>query len=262
MIRSAAQAALATGILFLLLILPPPEALGQAPIPATPTAWVTDTVGFMSPAAVARLNARLEAYERQTGHQLLVWIGSSTGGEVIETWAVRAFEQWKVGRRGIDDGLVLILMTEDRRLRFEVGYGLEGDVPDVTASRIINETIVPRIQAGDADGAITAGMEAITAAIGVPMEGSEPAARQPGPGQGRGRPQLSLGEIIVFGIGALIVLFIFVTNPSLAIWLLVSMLQSGGRGGYRGRGGGGFGGGGGFSGGGGRSGGGGASGSW
>jgi len=254
------------GVLAALVLAASAAFAAQTAIPAAPTRWVTDTAGFMSPAAADELNARLRAYEQETGRQLLVWIGTTTGGVPIEDWAVRAFEQWKVGRKGIDDGLVLFIMSEDRRLRIEVGYGLEGDVPDAIASRTINEIIVPRIQAGDRDGAVIAGMEAIAQAIGgPPLPG-----RAVGAAPIRERPQpLTLGRLIFYGVIGLIILFILATNPTLAVYLLASILSGGGghrRGGWGGGfGGGGLGGGfggGGWSGGGGRSGGGGASGSW
>jgi len=231
----------------------------ETPIPPAPSRWVTDTANFMSPGAASSLDARLDQYARGTGHQLIVFIGTTTGDAPIEDWAVRAFEKWKVGRKGIDDGLALFIMSADRKLRFEVGYGLEGDVPDVIASRIINEVMVPRIRAGDQDGAVTAGMDAVMGVIGgqgLPAQGR-------GRGQGQQRP-LTLVQIIFYGIIALIALGFLATHPTLAMWLLFSFLGGGGRrrgGGWDG-GGGGWGGGGGFSGGGGRSGGGGASGSW
>jgi len=232
----------------------------ETPIPPAPTRWVTDTANFMSPGAASSLDARLDQYARGTGHQLIVYIGTTTGDATIEDWAVRAFEKWKVGRKGIDDGLALFIMSADRKLRFEVGYGLEGDVPDVIASRIINEVITPRIRAGDQDGAVTAGMEAVMGVIGG--QGVPPQGR--GRGQGQGRP-LSLAQLIIYAIIGIFLLGLLATNPSLAVWLLFSFLGGGGRrrgGDWGGGGGGGWGGGGGFSGGGGRSGGGGASGSW
>jgi len=230
----------------------------ETPIPPAPSRWVTDTANFMSPGAVSSLDARLDEYARGTGHQLIVYIGTTTGDAPIEDWAVRAFEKWKVGRKGIDDGLALFIMSADRKLRFEVGYGLEGDVPDVTASRIINEVIVPRIRAGDQDGAVTAGVDAVINVIGgqgLPAQGR-------GRGQGQQRP-LTLAQLIFYAIVGIFLLGFLVTHPTLAMWLLFSFLGGGGRrrgGGWDG-GGGGWGGGG-FSGGGGRSGGGGASGSW
>jgi uncharacterized protein len=153
----------------------------------------------------------------------------------------------------MDDGLVLFIMAADRKLRFEVGYGLEPTVPDAIASRVINDVIVPRIQSGDRDGAVIAGMDAVMSVIGG---GGLPASARDGQRRGRQSRPLSLGQMILFGIIGLVVLFIFVTNPSLAMYLLFSIL-SGGRGGGDGGGGGGS-----FGGGGGRSGGGGASGSW
>jgi uncharacterized protein len=210
----------------------------------------------MSPGAASSLDSRLESYERSTGHQLLVYIGNTTGDAVLEDWAARAFEKWKVGRKGIDDGLVLFIMAADRKLKIEVGYGLETTVPDVIAGRVINDVIVPRIQAGDRDGAVIAGMDAVMTVIGG---GALPVSAQAGRRREQQPRPMGLGQLILFGILGLVVLFVFVTNPSLAMYLLFSIL-SGGRGGGGDWGGGG--GGGGFGGGGGRSGGGGASGSW
>jgi uncharacterized protein len=231
----------------------------ETPLPEAPTQWVTDTANFMSPAAARSLNSQLQDYEGSTGHQLIVYIGQTTGDAPIEDWAARAFAKWKVGRKGIDDGLVLFVMAADRKLRFEVGYGLEPTVPDATAGRVINDVIVPRIQSGDRDGAVTAGMDAVMTIIGG--GGLPPQQARP---DGRDRRPLTLAQLIVYGIVGLIILAIFATNPSLAIYLLMSILSGGG--GRRGRGhwggGGGGWGGGGFGGGGGRSGGGGATGSW
>jgi uncharacterized protein len=229
----------------------------ETPIPPVPTRWVTDTANFMSPGAAASLDSRLEGYEHSTGHQLIVYIGQTTGDVPIEDWAVRAFAKWKVGRKGIDDGLVLFIMAADKKLRFEVGYGLEPTIPDVTASRIINDVIVPRIRSGDRDAAVIAGMDAVMTVIGG---GGVPAAEREAQPRREARP-LSLGQLILFGIVGVIVLFFFATHPSLAIYLLFSILSGGRGGGGRDDSGGGFGGGG-FGGGGGRSGGGGASGSW
>src|SRR5262245_45043075 len=146
----------------------------------------------MSPGAARALNGRLEDYERSTGHQLIVYIGQTTGDAPIEDWAVRAFAKWKVGRKGIDDGLVLFIMSADRKLRFEVGYGLEPVVPDAIAGRIINDVIVPRIQAGDRDGAVTAGMDAAMTVIGG---GGLAGHRERD--TGRNERQMTIGKLIV-----------------------------------------------------------------
>jgi uncharacterized protein len=270
---------------FLLFLLLPAVLVAQdVPIPPAPTQWVTDTAGFLSASDVERLNAKLRSYEEQTQHQLLVYIGTTTGQVPIEDWANRAFEKWKIGRKGIDDGLALFIMAKDRRLRIEVGYGLEPKVPDLLANRIIQETIVPRIRAGDNAGAIEAGMQAVTQAIGQPLPGE---ALQPQ--TARGRP--TAGQLGLLGIMGIVVVLVLMASPAFAIWVLMSLFSGRNRRGPRGgrRGGGGFwgggygggfggggwtgggggfggggwgGGGGGFSGGGGMSGGGGASGSW
>jgi uncharacterized protein len=232
-------------------------AAGEAPPTPTPTRWVTDGAGFLSESARQTLDARLEAYERQSGHQFLVWIGRTTAGVPIEDFAVKAFKAWGVGRRGQDDGLVLFIFADDRTARFEVGYGLEGSFPDVSAGRVIRDVLAPKLQAGDRDGAVAAAVQAATAAI----SGDDAASGLAGPGpsgnagRGRGQPRpLTTAQKVVMGLAALAFLFILITNPALALFLL-QVIASGGRGG-------GGGGGGGWSGGGGRSGGGGASGSW
>src|SRR6185312_17113863 len=126
------------------LLLAGATARAGTPIPPAPTRWVTDRAALLSPATVADLDAQLDQYDRRTGHQLLVYVDRTTGGVPIEDWAVKAFQAWRVGRKGIDDGLVLFIFSDDHRLRIEVGYGLEDKVPDVIAGRIINDGMVPR----------------------------------------------------------------------------------------------------------------------
>lgn len=231
------------------------------PIPPAPDRWLTDTVGFLSPQTAAELDARLQEYERASGRQVIVYIGETTGGITLEEWGLKAFEAWKIGRKGLDDGLALFLMSADRKVRLEVGYGLEATVPDIIAGRIIRDILKPRLQAGDNDGALRATVEAMLAAAdGRPLPESVGGVTSSAPaeeGRRRAKPiKLNWFHKILIGLAVLVFLILLITNPSLALWLLFSIL-SGGRGG-----GGGGGGGGGFSGGGGRSGGGGASGSW
>ncbi|MDI1432370.1 MULTISPECIES: TPM domain-containing protein [Polyangium] len=227
-------------------------ARGQAaPIPPAPTEHVTDTVGLLSPETRHRLDERLAQYERQTGHQVVVWIGDSIGGAALDDWAVRTFEAWGVGRKGLDDGLVMFVLAKDRKIDIEVGYGLEDRVPDAIASRIIREVMAPRLQAGDPNGAVDAGVSALLQAI----EGRA-FAPEPGPGHTT-QPEAKRGhELVWIGVAVVAFLVLFAVNPSLALTILWFLMR-GGRGG-----GGGGGDGGGFSGGGGRSGGGGARGGW
>ncbi len=222
----------------------------ETPIPASPAQWVTDTANFLSPETARTLDARLAAYEQATGHQLLVYISPTTGDAPIEDWAVRAFAKWKVGRKGLDDGLALFIMARDHKMKIEVGYGLEAVVPDVIESRVINEVLAPGIQAGHPDEAVTAAIDSLIGTIGG-QAGSPPAT--PAGQRAQSRP-LSLFQWFVYGILAILFLAFAITHPTLAFYLLASIISGGS--------GGGGGGGGGFSGGGGRSGGGGASGSW
>ncbi len=224
----------------------------ETPIPAPPTAFVTDRAAFLSPAAVSELNERLAGYAQKSGHQIVVYVDHTTGGVPIEDWAVKAFERWKVGRKGIDDGLVLFIFKDDHRLRIEVGYGLEDRVPDLLASRIINDDMVPRIRAGDPDGAVRTGVDRLIQTIGD---------------TGGARPAVHKTPAWVSVVVVILILMaggFIITHPALAALILASSgRRGGGWGGGGWGGGGGFsGGGGGFSGGGGSSGGGGASGSW
>ncbi len=214
---------------------------GAPALPSSPADWVTDTAGFISIQTRQTLNTRLETYEHKSGHQILVWIGKTTGQTPIEDWTARAFQSWKVGRKGLDDGLILFLFANDRTARIEVGYGLEGQVPDAAASRIIRDMIVPHIKAGDHDGAVNLGVDQLLAKLG----GTElpPAAVTP-----PAKPLTAFQIVIYVLLGIAFILFA-IRYPALAFFILTRG-RSGGNGG------------GGFGGGGGRSGGGGASGRW
>src|SRR5262245_42764376 len=111
----------------------------EAPLPPAPTRWVTDTAGFLSESTRRDLDSKLEQYGKASKHQLIVWIGQSIGDTPIEDWAVKTFKAWGIGRKELNDGLVLFILAQDRKIRIEVGYGLEPVVPDVVASRIIRE---------------------------------------------------------------------------------------------------------------------------
>ncbi len=219
--------------------------LTAAAPPPAPTRWVEDHAGLLSPPARAALDARLESYEHATGHQVVVWIGQTLGGAPLDDWAVRTFAAWKVGRAGFDDGITMFVLADDHKIDIEVGYGLEDKVPDATASRIIRELMAPRLRAGDADGAVAAGTDALLTAIeGHPWNA-------PGAAAAADRP--SIATWIIGGLAALAVLILFVKHPRLLLGLLWIAARQGG---------GGLGGGNGFGGRGGRSGGGGARGGW
>lgn len=224
--------------------------LATAAPPRAPTDHVTDAAGVLSPAARQSLSQRLARYDEDGGHQVIVWIADTAGGQDIEGFAAEAFEAWGVGNEKLDDGLALFVFTEERKLRVEVGYDLESAVTDLVSSRIIRETIVPRIRADDWDGAIVGGIEALVDTV----EGRPDALPSAGAPPERGPPEREIGplQILLYvglGIGFLI---LFVTNPRLALMLLYMIGRVGGGGGGAG----------GFSGRGGRSGGGGATGGW
>jgi uncharacterized protein len=220
---------------------------------------VTDSAGMISEGTRAALDARLQAYQAQTGHQVVVWIGQTIGGAPLDDFAVKAFQAWRIGRKGHDDGVLMLVLARDRKIDIEVGYGLEDRLTDARSHQIIDEVMAPALRAGDADGALKAGVDAILASIeGKAFVGA------PGPTpQAQPAVHLSPGADVLFVLLGIAFLILFVTHPSMATYLLFSIFNGGsgfGRGG--GFGGGGFGGGGGFSGGGGRSGGGGARGGW
>jgi uncharacterized protein len=229
--------------------------LAQQATPPAPDRWVTDAAGFLKPETRRALDEKLEAYERATGHQVVVWIGDTTGGAPLEEWSARTFEAWRLGRKGIDDGLALFIFASDRTIAIEVGYGLEDRVPDAIASRIIRDDLTPRLRAGERDTAVTGAVDALLSHIeGRPFEDGKKDTSPPG-----GAPELhiSVPEMVLLGLVLIGFIILFIKNPSLALWLLFAIISK-----RNGRGGAGGGSGGGFRGGGGRSGGGGARGSW
>ncbi|HYC48732.1 MAG TPA: TPM domain-containing protein [Burkholderiales bacterium] len=290
------QLPLRRAALALVLLLAWAAAIAQVAVPPL-TARVTDVTGTLSAEQRARLEDRLAAFETRKGTQLAVLIVPTTQPEAIEQFGIRVAEQWKVGRKGVDDGAILIIALKDRELRIEVGYGLEGALTDATANRIIDEFIVPHFKQGDFYGGIDAGLSRMMAVI----EGEElpPPARGSGGPQGGGWEQFAvIAFLLVFVVGGIVrAIFgrflgsgIIAGLAGFAAWLMIGSLiaaiaicviawllslmggmaglPSARRGGWYsggpmgGWGGGGGGGGGGWSGGGGGFGGGGASGRW
>ena len=119
---------------------------------------VTDLTGTLDPDTVNRLESTLAQFEAAKGSQIAVLMLPSTEPEDIAQFGIRVAEQWKVGRKGVDDGAILIVAKDDRRMRIEVGYGLEGVLPDAVAKRVIEEDIAPRFKQGDFSGGIEAGI--------------------------------------------------------------------------------------------------------
>jgi uncharacterized protein len=134
------------------------------------TAQVTDLTGTLSGGAVARIEAKLAALETKKGSQLAVLIVPTTQPEEIEPYGIRVAEAWKLGRKGVDDGAILLVAKNDRRVRIEVGQGLEGALPDAIANRIISESITPHFKQGDYDGGVEAGVDKMISVVnGEPL---------------------------------------------------------------------------------------------
>jgi len=272
----------------------------QVPLPKL-QARVTDLTGTLSASEVNAMETKLKTFEEAKGSQLSVLLIPTTGDETIEMFGIRLAEQWKIGRDGIDDGVILIIATNDRKMRIEVGYGLEGALPDALAKRIVSQIITPEFRAGHFYKGIDLALDAMMAAVKgeelPPALSGRSVSSNKNPSTTSYWPLLLLGYILVFTlmktllekklgkkkgkwitIIILFVLMLIFVNVVMAIFLSVINLifmgssgMSGGSGGYRGggwyMGGGGFSGGGGggfggFSGGGGGFGGGGASGGW
>jgi uncharacterized protein len=259
------------------------------------TGRVVDQTGTLSSDDIASLTERLKDLEIRKGSQVAVLIVPTTAPETIEQYTIRVAEAWKIGRKKIDDGALLVVAKDDHHLRIEVGYGLEGSLTDVTAHRIIDEVITPKFKAGDFVGGISDGIDRIIKVIeGETLPEPEPPHwKQPSFYDSDGFMVLSLFGIVVLGsflraaLGPLIGASAAGGIVAVAVWFITGLIVPGllagafcfafvmfSRGGYGGGfSGGGYSGGsssgggsrdsgGGFSGGGGSFGGGGASGSW
>lgn len=169
----------------------------QVPVPPL-EARVTDLTGTLQPEEIAALEQRLAEFERRKGVQLAVLLVPTTGEEEIEQYALRVVEAWKLGREDADDGALLLVVTEDRELRIEVGYGLEGALTDATSNRIIEEIIVPRFRQGDFAGGIEAGVEQMMRVVdGEPLP--PPQFRKPRPSNFESALPLAL--VLAFTLG-------------------------------------------------------------
>jgi uncharacterized protein len=179
----------------------------EAPLPAL-SGRVVDTAGALPAVSREALTQQLAAFEATKGTQLVVVIVPRVEPDTIEQFGIRLMDTWKIGRKGVDDGAILIVATEAHQLRIEVGYGLEGALSDAITHRIIDETMVPKLQAGDLAGAVTAGVTQILAVIGG--ENLPPPSDQHNTGAraGGGAPSFAgLGEnTLLFGLGALVLI--------------------------------------------------------
>ena len=228
-------------------------------LPPAPDRYVTDRAGVLSSDRAASLNARLEKFEQDTSNQLLVWIDRRIPeGFTLEEFTVRAAQKWGAGQRKESNGAVLFVFTEDRKMRIEVGYGLEGVLPDALAHRIQEDEILPRFREDDYEGGVEAGAAAIMAATRGEYKGTGSTAAER-----RGRRRRSTDSLPGY-IAAFLFFFLpFLFRNRWRTYGSGGWRTGGGLGGWGSGGGwGGFSGGGSFSGGGGSFGGGGSSGGW
>jgi uncharacterized protein len=165
---------IARAVLFAFLVCLPFAATAQVAVPPL-SGRVVDQTGTLSGGDIDTLTQRLKDLQTRKGSQVAVLIVPTTQPETIEQFSIRVAEAWKIGRKKIDDGALLVVAKNDHKLRIEVGYGLEGAIPDVTARRIIDEIIVPRFRTNDFAGGISAGVDRIIRLIdGEPLPAPEP----------------------------------------------------------------------------------------
>ena len=166
------------------------------------TGHVTDQTGTLTPEQQRALEQKLSAFEASKGTQLAVLVVPTTQPEAIEQYALRVAEVWKLGRKQVDDGLILVVAKNDRAVRIEVGYGLEGAMSDITCKRIISETLLPRFSQGDFYGGMDAGTDQIIRVVNgepLPAPTTAPVLNSEG-----FRQYAPLLLILVLGLGAIL----------------------------------------------------------
>ena len=184
--------ALAWLFVLLLAAVSPLHAQDVQPVPPL-SGRVIDQTGTLTPAQVQALTAKLEGIERQRGSQLVVLMVASTQPEDIAAYAQRVGDAWKIGRRDVGDGLLIVVAKNDRKVRIEVAKALEGAVPDLAAKQIINDRITPAFRAGDFAGGLNSAVDRLAERIG--SEGLP----EPSPAdRGRGSRGFDLEDIAIF----------------------------------------------------------------
>jgi uncharacterized protein len=156
---------------------------------------INDQAGLLGDSFETGLDGKLRQLEEETGAQVAVLTIVSLDGDPIEDFSIRVVETWKLGRAGVDDGVLILIVRDDRRMRIEVGYGLEGALTDAQAGRIIDVLMAPRFRSGDFEGGIDAAVEAVSSAIR-----GEALVLPEEPARGRGMNPGSLIFFLIFGL--------------------------------------------------------------
>lgn len=164
-------------LLFVALLLVAAPALAEVQVPSL-SGRVVDQAGVLTSTEESRLTSKLKDFEDKTSIQLVVVTLPSLRGNPIEDWGLELGRTWGIGQKGKDNGALLIVAPNDRELRIEVGYGLEGTLPDATANAIIRNVIVPRFKSGDMAGGISDGVDAIISALSGSGEDFTPSPRK------------------------------------------------------------------------------------
>jgi len=170
------------------------------------TAHVTDLTGTLTSDQIASLDQKLSAFEARKGSQIAVLIVPTTQPEDIAQYSIRVVDQWKLGRKKVDDGALLLVAKDDRAMRIEVGYGLEGVLPDITAKRIVSDIITPLFRAGNFYGGITAGIDAMIKVIdGEPLPAPDKHSRAPqSSNAGSLQSMFIIGIVMVVVVGGIL----------------------------------------------------------
>lgn len=192
---------------------------------------VVDLTATLSSDQAATLEQKLKDFEDRKGSQLAVLIVPTTQPETIEQYSLRVVEQWKLGRKKVDDGALLLIAKNDRKLRIEVGYGLEGALTDATSKRIIDEVITPKFRSGDFAGGISDGADRILKVIdGEPLPAPKPEGELPDLSAiGEYFPFLFIGTLFAGGIfraifGRLLGALIAGGGIGIVMWFLIGTL--------------------------------------
>jgi uncharacterized protein len=196
---------LVVAVIFLFFTTAAAEPLSSIPNPRTGGSWVTDMPGALRPDTVAQLNSTISEFERTTGGEMAVVVIKSLDGLPIEETAVKLFELWGIGKKSKDNGLLLLWSTGDRRVRVEVGYGLEGVLPDGKTGAILDTYVIPKFKSGEFDEGVLAGVGALLSAarnepVDLSSAGSESYEND---SPGIGTFLLSLLGAIPLGLGSM-----------------------------------------------------------
>lgn len=207
--RSGGRAFLPIPVLLLILAVLIFPAAAAPEYPAL-TGRVVDQAGLLSDADRATLEQKLEQHERASGNQVVVVTVDSLQGETIESYGVGLGRHWRIGREGEDDGVLLLVAPNERAVRIEVGYGLEGSLTDALTSQIIQAEILPRFRAGDMSGGIVAGTDAILAALGGTYETQPWTAAGAGKAGSQQEPPIPewIIPLLFFGVWLLLVFIV------------------------------------------------------